>query len=784
VTPPIAVDWDALKSEWPQRTTNKIRDELFGLNLIPDRSFDSIDCTLKDERYWLQAFETNGGTALLAYFVFAWGMSTWEYTSNHQDVRKNIADARSGYLRARRHADGVVNEDGSANTAQRDRLWRYFRDEQQLVHLIFECLTIPVDLSLTTTEDEPPPENSGTLLLDAMNVESAVYSGSLVATRKRAARVIDICDRQVLASELSKTGGALAEVRGLLRDVVGAHREYYGCIEKAADVLERAASSDPEVVPALEDAIEHLATTQKELGDDVYASELPAYRVALKAWRDRLMQAAPPVQLNRMEITYVYPFALSGIDGKEAQEFALKDKDRPLLGGLSSSQPDELQLTDVWTWGGRRRKLNSTVLLEMPDLTVQIQDDGVVCNYDVQLRFNDLGNHYLRVHRELENPELNDIHQALRRATTYSGEQNVKSGGSDWMTIAAYAEHVITDVTNWITAKYKADSSTRTTELEQNYAFKPDFDYHVVVVIDEASVTRWDGSRREATKEEIVRDHGPLLLQTLNRECTTLDEWICWTTPQAVPNLLGEACFPGDFAIGTRTTTILCMPSTPRWARCGYEEVAEFAASFPPLIYQTRTALDDKLKEAEQAGQRDDNSDLDRQEAELNKMRSDLHDSLENIRKIHLYLVPYELLSLHAEGVFLDHLYRRSRLPELRADLDSYLERGRTAIDRMNTREARLHDHRDRKYQNTVQLILFFVGTFSFSGVAALFLTALYGSNIPGSDTAGASGNGLWSLGNATLVVVVYVVVVVFGYRRIVQRSQPRIVTRRRCRHG
>src|ERR1700733_13676763 len=223
MTPPIAVDWDALKSDWPHRTTNKIRDELFGLNLIPDSSFDSIGRTLKDESYWLNAFETNGGTALLAYFVFAWGMSTWEYTSKHQDVRKNIADARSGYLRARRQADDVVNEPRSANADQRDRLSRYFREEQQLVHLIFDYLTIPVEHLLTATEHESPPEISGTLLLDAMNVESAVYSGSLVATNERATRVVDVCNRPVLAGELSNTGGDLGEARGLLREVVGAH---------------------------------------------------------------------------------------------------------------------------------------------------------------------------------------------------------------------------------------------------------------------------------------------------------------------------------------------------------------------------------------------------------------------------------------------------------------------------------------------------------------------------------------------------------------------------------
>jgi hypothetical protein len=228
-----------------------------------------------------------------------------------------------------------------------------------------------------------------------------------------------------------------------------------------------------------------------------------------------------------------------------------------------------------------------------------------------------------------------------------------------------------------------------------------------------------------------------------------------------VPNLLGEACFPGDFAVGTESTTVLYMPSTPRWARSGYHEVAEFAASFPPLIYQTRTVLDDRLNRADRYTQTDDDSDIDRQELVLSRMRSGLHETLEDIRVIRMYLVPSQLLSLRAEGAFLDHLYRRSRLPELRDDIDGYLERGRTAIDRINTHEARLHDHRNRKYQNVVQWLLFSVGTFSLSGVAALFLTVYYGAEIPGENTETKKGH--FNLEEAVIVGVAYAVVVAIG---------------------
>jgi hypothetical protein len=198
---------------------------------------------------------------------------------------------------------------------------------------------------------------------------------------------------------------------------------------------------------------------------------------------------------------------------------------------------------------------------------------------------------------------------------------------------------------------------------------------------------------------------------------------------------LGNAHFPSDFAIGTESTTVLYMPSTPSWAQSGYEEVAEFAASFPPLLRQSKNDLDDKLDSIDKFTQTDDDSHLDYQEAELERLRSNLHVALGDIRKLRTYLVPSQLLSLHAEGTFLEHLYRQLRLPELRNDIDSYLERGRIASDRLNTRESRLHDHRNRKSQDAIQRILFVVGTFSFSSVAALLLTLWYGSTVPGRDT-------------------------------------------------
>ena len=652
----IAVDWETLKSEWRERDTKTIRATLVQQKLIPDKSLESLREDLKKREIWLHAFEVDGGATLLAYFVFVWGMQMWELTSEHDEVGRDVAGARTGYLSAYHKARDLVNSSDSSPAAQREKLRDYLSDEQKLVHLIFSRLTIPVKLEASQAEDKIPIEVSGALLLDAMSVESAVYSASTVAAQKRAHAIRKLCE-EVLEDALIKDGPDDG-IRSLLREVLDAHSEYYGSIEQSAEAMQSAGRAEPYATSLLDAADKKLTKAQDSLGDDIYASELPAYRAALKAWKDRL-RTPTPVQLDSVNITYIYPFTLSGIEGEEAQEIIANEcgphphpkedgkksgrKPNPTFGGLSPFEPDEQPLTDMWTWGGRKKQFNATMTLPMPMLTAELADDDAIkSDYTVELRFNFPGNHYLRVDLELENPTLNDINQALRRATTYTGEHDITSGDKKWTTITEYASNVINDVAEWMAEKPKSgkpdgswarlrhrqppgESATSETDEQDGYRFNADFDYHIVVVINAASVDDPEEGPRDAKKEEIEETYGSLLLQLLNRETTTLDEWICWGKSRAITNLLGAACFPTDFAMGTESTTVLYMPSTPSWSQSGYEEVAEFAASFPPLMREWKNDLDNQLNSAERMTQTGEDSRIDDQGKKLERLRSGLH---------------------------------------------------------------------------------------------------------------------------------------------------------------
>jgi hypothetical protein len=819
MTQPYQVDWNALKSEWHERSTEKIREALWRLKLISDLSLDAIHKALKVEEVWLKAFQTTDGSTLLAYFVFVWGMQMWEFTSEHADVRRKVADARIGYVSAYRTAQAIVKANGRDKTTQLNDVANYLSKEQNLAYLIFSHFTIPVDLEGPLDAALMPVEAEGTLLLDAMGVESAVYGGSTAAARKRAEAIAGLCNK-VLENEEIRSD----RFCGLFSEVLGSHRDYYGCIAKVAEALQLAEAADldrsaqltREAISSLKKARDNLEKTQETLGDDVYASELPAYRMALKAWHERLGSPPPSVRLDSMNITYIYPFTFPGIEGNRVQDIVLdygRSTEIPPLAGLQPEKPDKLELTDMWTHGGRGAEINSTIVMKMPTLDVKLRDDDhAACSYNVEFRFNEPGNHYLRVDLALNQKPgthghkitLNNINQALRRSTVYSGEHEIvpnrvgTSNEAPWYFITEYAKAVINDITDSIikseksgrphsretpwTRLWRRRDNTETfaaeAEATEKCWFNPDFDYRIVVAIHAASVLHGKPAS-ELTQAAIENAYGAVLLQLLGRETTALDEWICWGGSQQRPNLLGDARFPSDFAMGTGSTTVLYMPSTPRWAQSGYQEVAEFAASLPSLIRQSRRSLEEKLDNADNFMQKDDDNRIDVQETELDWRRTDLHTALKHLRKLRTYLVPSQLLSLRAEGSFLESLYRESRLPELKEDIDSYLERGRAAIDRMNMREARLHDHRNRKYQDVVQILLFAVGTFSIAGVATLGLTLYYGAELPGKNTKVELGGEFHS--KETFVVgALYLAAVIIGGVIYYWARKTQLGTRRR----
>lgn len=769
---------------------------------------DAID--QKWEYVWQLALERGGDkSALVAYFVLAVGMKKWELSSDHSAVLKSVEHAHRGYLRAsvRDDGDGLGNESRLA--------W------SMLNELAFWN---PAGRQVSTGYSG---DGKSSILQQAMDVESAVYAGSPEAAMIRAKRVVTHCNDLLEGPLKGHDGGdSCGDIRSFFGYLVNLHKTYYDGIARAAEAVKAAGEIDLtarvestageriRVMTDIDEVMSALSTARANLGDDVYASEIPPYLAMLQAWRSTLdpRHAEPIAALESLNFTYIYPFALYDVDVDEVQKFlrelVFDDESKtlhaPAVKGPGSvlepaeyfyAAAKEVELNDLWTWGGRRKELNATICLPVSPITVRLHDDDNEWQYTIDLLFNDLGNHYLRAKlRSPKHQTVHEINQALRRATTYCGdheisyigrdgqERSAELGGDIFTTIADYAKVLIDEVSAWVVREAniwsdaKPDAKTR--DAIDNWGkkqsdnrtkcyesgFEPDFDYHLLVLIGGATNMPSPDTDQNSMQTVIENGYGDLMMQLLNREATTLDEWICRGRIGRGPNLLGEHCFAGDFAIGTTSTTVLYMPATPSWVQNGYIEVAEFAASFRPLLNESKKNLEDKIAAIEDFIQADEDKNLEEQEIELRYRRRDLHRLLDRMRQIRTYLVPAHLLSLQAEGDFLARLYLQQQMPKLTEELDGYLERGRIAIDRMNRRESRLHDHRSRHSQDTIQNVLLIVGVLSFSGVISLVLTMAYGADMPGwfvdPKKDGKLLSNPWDEINIAVAIVAYIFVI------------------------
>jgi hypothetical protein len=780
----ISVKWNAFVDEFHRRGIEKIHAKAVESDLITAVPHKQVPEALAEQSTWKSAFRRREATTLLAYLLFAWGMWWWERTSNHAQVREGVAKAARAYFDAR---SAAIRSMASGELEEDDATRVYLAEEEPLVRLIIEELTTPRpggDATAPVAAQGPPipvaadkaaqprhDRDRRSLLLDCMDGEAALSNSSARALLKHSGAVRDRCEK-LLENDLIAAGASGGGIRGLLRKVLEVHQIYYSRVEEVADAVRRV-DEGTSAVPALDGIIATLKSTQTQLKSDVYASELAPYRVALTALRKwQSGNGFPDVRFDLVRVTYIYPFTTDRVL-TDLQEFVgslyLACKSGSLA-GVRPLTPHEVRFTDLWTWGGQREELQPSEAMPLPSLKVKIPDDeGAPVEYDAELRFTELGNHYLRVETELRDPTMNHINQNIRRGSQFTGGEHVTSDGGKWDSLADYAGKIL----GALSCRIRETAKHATAEFNINR------DHHAVVSIRAASVWQQGGDHRDATRDEIQRVAGPLLLQPVNRDATTLREWMCWETMVPMPNLLGVTAFPSDFAWGTDSATVLCMPSTPDWAHSSYHELAEFVATLPTLVRCWGDDLNEKFRRAERmllkkpddkGSATDEESSLREHERlshpdeagcaagqelagspvahrtllswerlknpsfedELERMRFELHNTIEQIRARWMYLDPSQLLQSAPQKAFLANLYMLPRITDEKTKTDAHLQRADTVVQRIATRETRIHDQRIRRYQNFIQWTLLFVSLFSFSSVLTLALQILYGEHIAG----------------------------------------------------
>jgi hypothetical protein len=225
-----------------------------------------------------------------------------------------------------------------------------------------------------------------------------------------------------------------------------------------------------------------------------------------------------------------------------------------------------------------------------------------------------------------------------------------------------------------------------------------------------------------------------MLLQPVNPVAASLHEWICYRQTDSWTNLLEVSSFMSDVAVGTGSTTTLCMLSAPDWAYNGYEEVVELAASFPVLVLKWISDLEQGIKVADKVlaeyNLENPSKNPGSSAANVARHRISLCNDLANIRENETYLKPSEILRPERERAFLENLYQLPVMTDARKALDGRIERADLTIQRLSALESLLHEERVRRHQTVIQVILFVVSFFSFASLLTLAVELVYGTTL------------------------------------------------------
>jgi hypothetical protein len=720
---PIPLDWARFTTEFHRRETAYVYADLADCRLVVgERSQASVASAFTTERTWTEAFTVPGQAVLFAYGVFAWGMKEWEYSGDHQSVAEKLDEARTALTAAKIQSEHIrSNPDIPA-----------------------------VDLIMSMADS----------LKICMQLERTLYTSCLAHFQKLTIRIVQTYEQFMNALDRIMPAALEPTARCCLKEIIETQLCFYSSLTHfgtvALDYRNGAASQlgHDAAIRHLELALSKLT----ELGPDVLASELLAYRRILIAFHDRQRENKTPVDFDNIRIVYIYPFTIDGLSGTDAydktlsriyaEETGLNERTElqtPRTFALSGVPPrsiNEADLTDLWKWRGFRPSFDheldnqnyGAVDIEMPDLTVTNEDDRVCDGYRAKVRVTTHGNHYVRIEKDLKSPKLYEINEGLRRASSLMSEGAVSckriGPWKPWVNLTEYAKSMAAGLSHLFDPDAFAPTSKTAGLLSEI-----DSCFHVVLEIRSASIGSING-RRDATETQIEEYAASLLLQPLTRMAVAPDEWVCYRSSDW-ENILTQDSFAVDFAIGTTSTTVLSMPASPDWFYNSYEECIELVVSFVSLVRQWIQEINEaqeSIKCKMEAVQADEDPQ------EFARIRLELYDKIVDIRRRRTFLTPSELVGSGHHRAFLEKLFDIERVSDMLKDLDAQIQIANLVHDRAVEYQRRLFDERQKSaekarderlhnYNDVQQALLLFIGFFALAGVVTMFEQELFGAS-------------------------------------------------------
>lgn len=664
--------WSKIESGLRIRDTTALRREVgvvTGLDTqavitkLGNEEFEEVATLLKQA--FVKSSHKPDGPEFVAAFAYALGLEWWE-TSTDWDAIVKLAGAVDHALQPLMDHDALHRYDVVA---------LYLRRLRSLDH--------------------------------AMKTENALNCSCPIDTKLWASKALRAAEQALTDA----AGLSAAPAAHVVQTLASAEITFFEGVITAAEAVKTYIDAPPDAVDLLDVAWGRLCKAERDpdspLVGDVYESEIRAHRLTVEAMRG----GWPRLHVDRAKVVYCYPFALAEMDAGEVLDIVRKHGDSWTLAGMKPTAQRTVRLTDMWDGAAKDEHLHGCESLELQSFTVQTSGDpSPLTDYDVEVRFSRLGNHYLRISRWENDASLHKINQSMRRATDQMGNEKVRFGEEEYDGVAEFATDIIADVG----AAIRNDGATSTLGFDSA-------DVHVTVAIRNMSVENADGPPQVATPADLaVVTGGSLLLQPLRQAATSLEEWIRYPIPDLKGiNLFGNEGFEGDVAVRTANTTLLFAPGLPDFMLIEYEEMAEFVAALPAVLrcwssrLQDLTAAGlvdithiDPKKSGTDAAHDDEQRHLD-----LRKTMTSARVSLAHIRSASLCLT-------RAHRSFLDRLFEAAHVPHLEADIEAQFEVANGLYAQLS--EHHLHAEEEQRHRFEVRQDLL-IGLISLTGVTGLF---------------------------------------------------------------
>jgi hypothetical protein len=645
--------WDRIAREWRKRDFSELRERLGSLDGVPvgeldrDGLFGDAPLPLLEEALAAAARADRLGPVLVALYVYGRCLDRWEKSAEYVRIEEA--------LRALAQAAGPL------------------RSGEELDEDAAELLTLAVDHAQH--------------LINAMKVENSVQCSCPVQMSHYAELVVE--QTQPL---LSRAHDGEAGPWTVLRSDLEIAGTYFNALKVTGEAMEEFLG--PPVTGNLEGAIAALerAEGDESIAGDVYQSELRAHLATVRGLNESA--AEPWIQIDEAKLVYIYPFALTSNEGQESvlSDDLLVGIDRMLseakrattwsVGdlGVTPIAALDTQLSDLWEHADPPDRVYGGVTIRLPDVIVESKDRVVEDKYTfappllhTEVRLSRLGNHYLRIATDLEDADLHEVNQALRRGSGSMGEEELRCAGCDrgWARLVSsdntpgYVEDVLEGVADCLGATIVGD---------------PGGGVHVVVDIRKAS-RQGDPAGTTLSDDELMRDIGAtLLFHPVGDFAISLEEWVRYPPVDDTDNLMDGAGRVGDLIARTADTTILYLPTSPDWLCGEFAEMVEFIASIPPLLTTWEKEITthartlerrlEKIKESvhQPPGEREfDLGDIHGDEADLHELRAEVRRELANLHSP-------RLVWNRSTRSFLDRLWAAAGLPALEDGLERQLE--------------------------------------------------------------------------------------------------------------